>query len=285
MTLLLPTDWAAAWQAQVAAEHAQFDALADPQARPGADWWSSQAARFHSSARQSLQPDTFLASVLPAIQPGTRLLDVGAGTGRYAVPLARAGAVVTAVEPSDSMVHYLEQYVAEEQVQVQVVRDHWETADVPPADVVICAHVLYPIADGASFLQKLDQHTLHQCFLCLGFESPNVWLMPFWRAIYDVERLHLPGAIPALALLHQLGIDAQFTPIAPINTLHFADLEEALVDVRIRLCLQPDATRDERLRMLLRAHMQRDPDGGWRPIQPQRMVVISWTKHEQTALH
>ena len=35
--------------------------------------------------------------------PAQRVLDVGAGTGRHAIPFARAGAQVTAVEPSAGM--------------------------------------------------------------------------------------------------------------------------------------------------------------------------------------
>ena len=127
-----------------------------------------------------------------------RVLDVVAGTGRYAVPLAHAGAIVTAVEPSAGMAEYLEQVIAHEQVAIKIVHEPWEHADIQPADIVICAHVLYPIADAASFLRKLDRMTHSQCFLLLGFESPNVWLAPFWQAAYGVERLLLPGAIPAL---------------------------------------------------------------------------------------
>ncbi len=44
----------------------------------------------------------FLRSVLD-LRPGTRLLDVGCGTGRHAVPLAQAGIEVTGVDLSPEM--------------------------------------------------------------------------------------------------------------------------------------------------------------------------------------
>src|SRR3954453_22428518 len=121
MTDQFPTDWAAAWQAQVVAEHAQFDAITDPQARHGPDWWAAHAARFRSSAQRTPQPDAFLAQVLPFVRPGTRVLDVGAGTGRYFQPLVEAGALVTAVEPSAGMSQYLEQAGLETVLPVQII--------------------------------------------------------------------------------------------------------------------------------------------------------------------
>jgi len=278
MTQLFPTDWAAAWQTQVIAEHAQFDEITDPQARPSSDWWSAHAARFHEYTQRAPQPDAFLARVLPHIYPGVRVLDIGAGTGRYAVPLARAGAQVTAVEPSPGMCSYLEQASDFENLAIRVVPSPWEEADVPPAEIVICAHVLYAVRDAASFLRKLDRSTLGQCFICLGYDSPNAWLAPFWRSIYGVERLLLPGAVPALALLHQLGVDAQLTPIAPTSTWRFENPEDALEDVCAWLCLLPDAARDAQLRALLREQLYAHPDGGWQVSHPAHMAVLSWDK-------
>ncbi len=47
-------------------------------------------------------------------RPGTRLLDVGAGTGKLTVPLLRAGAEVVAVEPTAAMRAELQRVVPDE---------------------------------------------------------------------------------------------------------------------------------------------------------------------------
>jgi SAM-dependent methyltransferase len=48
-------------------------------------------------------PDEVCRRLLALVPPAPRVVDVGAGTGHLAVPLARAGAQVVAVEPSAAM--------------------------------------------------------------------------------------------------------------------------------------------------------------------------------------
>jgi len=233
MTPLLPIDWADLWRAQVAAEHAQYDQLCDPRLRPGPDWWAAQAERFHARTRHRPQPDAFLTEVLPFVAPGSTVIDVGAGTGRYALPLARTGAQVIAVDSSPGMLRYLRQDAESERLPITIVEGRWEAIEGPVADVAICAHVLYPIAEAAAFLRKLDAQA-RRCFLLLNYESPAAWMRPLWRVAYDVDRLPLPGAIEALALLHQLGIDARLTPIPSTTAMWFESLDEALDEVTLR---------------------------------------------------
>ncbi len=58
---------------------------------------------------------------------GARILDLGAGTGRLAVPLARDGFAVTAVEPCPGMLGVLERKAERDGLQI-------ELANVPMAD-------------------------------------------------------------------------------------------------------------------------------------------------------
>ncbi|GIV97147.1 MAG: SAM-dependent methyltransferase [Herpetosiphonaceae bacterium] len=278
MTRLLPIDWAELWRAQVTAEHAQYDSLCPPETRPDSDWWARLAARFYERTHRTPQPDAFLSLVLPHIRPGIRVLDVGAGTGRYALPLARAGAHVIAVEPSAGMRAYIERDAATEGLPIDIFPERWEDARVSPAEIVICSHVLYPVADAERFLRKLDDHTLERCFVFLGYRPPSAWLDPFWRAVYGVERLPLPGAIEALALLHQMGIDASLTPIITGSAIQFDTIEEALQELHWRLCLRPDEERDQHLREMLQSSLHPHPEGGLQVPQPRHMAVLAWDR-------
>jgi SAM-dependent methyltransferase len=58
-------------------------------------------------------------------------LDVGAGTGRNAVPLARAGHPVDAIEPAPALADKLEAAAAEASVAVRVVRGSFYDAALP----------------------------------------------------------------------------------------------------------------------------------------------------------
>ena len=271
-------DWAVRWREHVAAEHAQYESTIPPSQQTG-DFWGPQAARFRGvrNADGVALRDAFVDYLLPRIQPGVRVLDVGSGAGRYALPLARAGAKVIALDPSEAMIQMLRQDAEAEGLDIESHISAWETADMAPADIVVCAHVLYPVRDAEPFLRKLDQHALKQVFILMGYEPPVYWIAPYWRVVYGIERIRLPGAIEALALLHQMGIDATLTPLNTRLDIGFESLEAALGAVQSSLRLQPEPERDARLMAELRAQLIPTPNGFRSKIAPQ-LAVISWQK-------
>ena len=96
MDPLLGVDWAASWRELVErrrTEVGERDLEEDP--------WGSRAARF--VARPASRPDAFLHFLEPWLGPRRTLIDVGAGTGRHAAPLAERLDWVTVVEPSQGM--------------------------------------------------------------------------------------------------------------------------------------------------------------------------------------
>jgi SAM-dependent methyltransferase len=64
-----------------------------------------------------------LAEVRARVEPGARVIDFGAGTGRLAVPLAQDGCRVTAVDPSAAMLERLAENAAEAGVLIECVVD------------------------------------------------------------------------------------------------------------------------------------------------------------------
>ena len=131
--------------------------------------------------------------------------------------------------------------------------------------------------DAEPFLRKLDQHALKQVFILMGYEPPVYWIAPYWHVVYGVERIRLPGAIEALALLHQIGIDATLTPLNARLDIGFESPEAALSAVQSSLRLQPEPERDARLMAELRTQLIPTPNGFRSRITPQ-LAVISWQK-------
>ncbi len=77
-------------------------------------WTSSDAAAYgqtHAKVYDRLYGDRFDAThavtALSAAASGARVLELGLGTGRIAIPLARAGALVDGIEGSEAMIHRL----------------------------------------------------------------------------------------------------------------------------------------------------------------------------------
>jgi ubiquinone/menaquinone biosynthesis C-methylase UbiE len=84
-----------------------------------------------------------LANFIGRIQD-RHILDVGTGTGRAALLLARGGARVTGVDASEAMLAIARQRAAQEGVPVDFVRGDAHALDFPDRgfDVVVCLRVL-----------------------------------------------------------------------------------------------------------------------------------------------
>lgn len=105
------------------------------------------------------------------LQPGMEVLDIGAGTGVFTVPLARRGAKVTALEPAPAMLAALQKRVeAEGFSSVEFLCREWEKVD-PEAeglakrfDLVFAS--LTPGVRDAQTLEKMMACSRQWCFLC-----------------------------------------------------------------------------------------------------------------------
>jgi len=85
-----------------------------------------------------------------------RVIDVGAGSGFFTVPLARNGHHVAAIEPSSHMVRLLQEKLDSEiRPRVSILQSTWEKADIPAGDAVICIHAVYPMKDLSAALLKM----------------------------------------------------------------------------------------------------------------------------------
>ena len=88
-------DWVENWRSLVA------DRAAAAAGHDNSSYWDRRAPTFARSTRSRV--DGFLDVIAPHVSAHRTLIDVGAGTGRHAVPLAERLEWVTAVEPSEGM--------------------------------------------------------------------------------------------------------------------------------------------------------------------------------------
>ena len=160
------------WRKMVEEEHAQSDARrgAEP---PPSDHWAPFAANFAADPHRS--DDQLIGPLGRDLEPTDTLMDVGAGGGRHALPLALRCRSVTAVEPSPSMCAVLLQLTSAHGIKnVTIVQSKWEDADVEPADVVISTHVAYVVRDIAGFVHKMDAYMpARWCASCCTPFRPN----------------------------------------------------------------------------------------------------------------
>ena len=212
-------DWAARWQQLVAERSAAAGSHGNT------SYWDRRAPSYARSTRA--RADEFLDVVAPYISPRKTLIDVGAGAGRHAVPLAERLEWVTAVEPSEGMRSQIPP-----RDNMTVVASTWEDAAVAPADLLICCHVLYGVDDPVPFIGKMEQSARERIFIMLRE-------VPMLHAAVVVRERMLGGQEPRLPrfsdlfmVLVQMGIapDVKFIRY-PIGQ-RYSDLDEALADCR-----------------------------------------------------
>jgi SAM-dependent methyltransferase len=267
-------DWLAIWRTMYDAERAQGEAATHPEFARYQDHWQGQAARFAKFAAESPQPDGFMRFLLPRLRPTDRLIDIGAGPGRYEPLLCQHVAEVLAVEPSPSLRAYLADRCGP---NGRVIAESWPEAAVPASDIVIAAHVLYSVREIGPFIERMHAVAQRGWYLLLAYQHPMSYAAPFWQAIHGEERLPLPGALECLAALYQLGIPANLSLIPIDIRMQYASKEQVLIDLYNRLRIPPDPKRDAQLSALIDEHFEPLPNGAIAPHGlPEQSAVLWW---------
>ncbi len=235
-----------------------------------AQWWADQLAEWAIPARimavapespWAFSPGLFTAPADPgpdtpsrvrareAVPDGGAVLDVGCGGGAAGLALVPpAGRVVGFDRGADLLERFVARAV-ELGVDHEVVQGDWPAdADaVGPADVVVCHHVAYNVAELASFAAALDRHARRRVVMEMTSDHPRSGVNDFWRHFWDLERPTGPTADDAVAVLVEAGIrpEVERSPRVPRSVPRSV----RVASVRRYLCLTED--RDPEIDALL----------------------------------
>jgi hypothetical protein len=102
---------------------------------------------------------------------------------------------------------------------------------VAPADLVVCNHVLYGIADPVPFIQKLDRSARERVFIMLRESELPHPAAAIRRQLLGEAGPRMPRFSDLFMLLMQIGMAPDVTFIRYNSVARYADFEEALADV------------------------------------------------------
>lgn len=230
--------------------------------------WAHQVAAF--AADDTLERDTlanrWARDVLPPV--GGTVLDVGCGGGRSSLGLVPPATELIGVDESGAM---LDQFVAAALaagVARRTVHGRWPDVapGTPVADVVVCHHVLYNVADVAPFLLALTDHARLAVVVEVPVRHPMSAWSPAFEHFWGIGRPEGPTADDLLAVVRELGLDPEVAtaPRRPLSR-HAADPAHLVPTARRRLCLAPD--RDDEIAAWLETH---------EPAWPTEVAVLRW---------
>jgi SAM-dependent methyltransferase len=271
-------DLEAAWAARVRANREQAERLRETQ--PGGDFYAPVSALFVADPHRTDEPA--LAHLRAMADPDETWLDIGAGAGRYALPLALGAKAVIAVEPSAGMRGALRSGLAEHGIgNVRIVAGAWpdslgQLGRLPAADVSLIAHVGYDIEDIGPFLDAMEAATRRRCVAVLTDRSPASVSDPFWPLVHGEERVALPALPELLEVLHARGRGTEVIRVErPPRTFESVDALAAFL--RRQLFIAEGSERDLRFRAVLPERIAQR-DGAWTLLDPPAgsIGIVTW---------
>jgi SAM-dependent methyltransferase len=232
--------------------------------------WSLPTQVFARRADASvLRPDG--ASYRRAAEvPGT-VLDVGCGAGAAGLPLGRP---IVGVDSSTQMLAAFTERANRLGLEASTVEGRWpDVADrTPPADVVVCHHVVYNAPDLDAFAAALTDHARRRVVLELTPRHPMSALNPLWTRLQGVIRPERPTWEDARDVLTELGLHPTAETSPRQGRTEYAGLDDLVEVTRVRLCLPPE--RDGELREAL-LDLGVDPEHP-RDLSVDEVVTLWW---------
>jgi SAM-dependent methyltransferase len=224
-------DWNAIWKRRQ--ELHESSKVADD---PSHNWDKKENAERYDKNAKSMYDDRVRTTIAALdITPESRVLDIGAGPGTLAIPLALHVREITAVEPGAGMLAILNDHAARDGIRnIACVQKLWEDVDISrdlkaPYDIVI-ASLSLTMNDVREALHKMDASASGSVHIFWFMD------MPFWERMYaDLwEPLHKtpyysgPKADCLFGVLCQMGIYPDVTMLPLAKEYRFRSRDEMM---------------------------------------------------------
>ena len=255
----------ARWAALVRARREQMDAQLVRLGGPPEDWWAGRSGSFARGIGDLAEAPPFgLTAIADRLGRADTLLDIGAGAGRYAVPLARLAAHVTLVEPSPAMAHAArEAFAAAGRTDYTLLERAWPT-DSPATTAVLMANVLAPVEDLGGFVVPALERASEWLFIVYGTaggDGSEPTTARVIEAFHGEPRVPSPALGDLLPALHELGIFPDVQMGRRRFQAAYADLDETARAVAAAALIEQTPRALRRVRGMLRAALQPIEDG------------------------
>ncbi len=276
----LVPDWALLWR-QIVQKHKGAKETFSCKQR---DAWANKARSFNDRVSKRWdKPDSsrdFIVKILQA-NPGSSVLDIGAGTGAWACKLAPYARTVTALEPSSSMIAVMKENIEKNGISnIQIIQEAWPDAAVEDHDFSLCSHAMYGCPDVKDFFHRMNAVTRMTCILLMRVTTPDGLMAGIarhiWGQPHDSPNFHIGynallqmGIYPNV-LMEDRGLWDPWT-----NT----SLEAAVEEVKRKLGIEGTVTHDAYLFEILGRYLKLQ-DGCYVWPKGVRSALVYWNPQQ-----
>ncbi|MEN8141989.1 MAG: class I SAM-dependent methyltransferase [Thermodesulfobacteriota bacterium] len=242
--------------------------------------WDKKAPSFARRNMRSSYIKRLLDFIAP--EPEDTVLDVGAGPGTLAIPLASRARLVTAIDYSAGMLEELKAE-ADRQSLTNIVpvhaswEDDWQKIGVAQHHDIAVASRSLSVDDLQGALAKLDKWAFKRVVV-----TDRVGAGPFDPEIFAaIGRDFDPGPdyIITVNMLYSMGINAKVDYIPAEYSDSYPTREEA-IDSCLWMLEDMNPGERERFEAYMDERLTRQDDGTWRLTRRHKpkWAVISWEK-------
>jgi ubiquinone/menaquinone biosynthesis C-methylase UbiE len=234
---LINPDWNEIWKARQSLHESSkhFD-------DPSHNWNRLENAERYDSTSRSEYDDRVMTTIGGMdITKNSRVLDIGAGPGTLAIPLAPRVKEITAIEPGEGMVAILNERMKKKGItNVTTIQKRWEDID-PHSDLdgqydVVIASLSLTMEDIRLALQKMDAVSREYVYLFWFVDIPfwEKMYADLWEPLHGSEYLSGPKADCLFGVLYQMAIYANVEMLPLKKEYRFTTLNEMTAFFRRR---------------------------------------------------
>ena len=232
--------------------------------------WQHPVAMFTVAPPHTPIPDSLSHQrAREVLEPGGSVLDIGSGGGRASMAITPPAGTLTAVDHQQEMLDEFHKAAEARGTIAHSYLGDWPhvAALVPEADVVVCHHVAYNVADIVPFLQALNAHARKRVVMEVPMSHPMSNFNDLWKKFWNLDRPILPTPYQLQDICLALGFGAVLDIWEDRTWGARVDLpeEERIRRARVRLCLTQD--RDAELAAALLAE---------KDAKPRSIATIWW---------
>jgi SAM-dependent methyltransferase len=198
-------------------------------------WADKEAAKeYFQHSLHSYATKERIADLCSQVRPESRVLDIGAGPGNIAIPIARIAEQLTAVEPAPGMAAVFQDQLSMENIDnIQLINKKWDDVDTeelrPPYDLSFASFSMGMIDLKAS-IEKMMEVTLGTIviFWHAGIQSWDRESMELWPLLHGKPYYPVPESNIIFNLLYSMGIYPDIKVLRHNRKIVYDSFETAL---------------------------------------------------------